>query len=88
MRETLTGHVQTDENPADLLTKVVLGCFKRKHLIRMYLYDRVDHECTYSSDVLFDCLEVPLIYANYSTKGQFLTIIVLLSQRLPFKHSA
>ena len=40
----------------------------------------------YSSDVLFEGLEVPLLFAKYSTKGQFLTI-VLLSQQLPFKHS-
>ena len=44
MGEILTGHAKMDENPADLLTKVVLGGIKRGNLIRMYLYDIVDHE--------------------------------------------
>ena len=42
--EILTGHVKMDENPANLLTKVVSGGIKRQNLIRMYLYDVVDHE--------------------------------------------
>ena len=33
MQEILTGHVRTDEHPADLLTKVVLGGTKRQNLI-------------------------------------------------------
>ena len=37
--DLLTGHVKTDENPADLLTKVVGGGQKRKNLVQMYLYD-------------------------------------------------
>ena len=44
MQEILTRHVKIDENPADLLTKVVLGGIKRKNLIQMYLYDIADHE--------------------------------------------
>ena len=44
MQEILTGHVRTDKNPADLLTKVVLGGIKRQNLIQMYLYDIADHE--------------------------------------------
>ena len=39
MGELLTGHVKTDENPADILTKVVVGGIKRKNLVQMYLYD-------------------------------------------------
>ena len=39
MGELLTGHVKTDENPADLLTKVVGRGQKRKNLVQMYLYD-------------------------------------------------
>ena len=34
MRELLTGHVKTDENPADMLTKVVGGGIKRKNLVQ------------------------------------------------------
>ena len=37
--ELLTGHVKTDENPADILTKVVGGGIKRKNLVKKYLYD-------------------------------------------------
>ena len=33
MQEILTRHVRTDENPADLLTKVVSGGIKRQNLI-------------------------------------------------------
>ena len=39
MGELLTGHVKTDENFADLLTKVVGGGQKRKNLVQMYLYE-------------------------------------------------
>ena len=42
MGELLTGHVKTDENPADILTKVVGGGIKRKNLMQMYLYDNHD----------------------------------------------
>ena len=42
MGELLIGHVKTDENPADLLTKVVGVGQKRKNLVQMYLYDRHD----------------------------------------------
>ena len=33
MGELLTGHVKTEENPADILTKVVGGGIKRKNLV-------------------------------------------------------
>ena len=39
MGELLTGHVKTDENPADILMRVVGGGIKRKSLVQMYLYD-------------------------------------------------
>ena len=39
MGELLTGHVKTDENPGDLLTKIVCGGQKRKNLELIYLYD-------------------------------------------------
>ena len=39
MGQMLTGHVKTDENPVDSLTKVVGGGQKRKNLVQMYLYD-------------------------------------------------
>ena len=42
MGEVLTGHVKTDENPADLLTKVVGGGWKRKNLAQMYHHDAHD----------------------------------------------
>ena len=39
MGELLTGHIRTDENPADILTKVVGGGIKRKNFGANYLYD-------------------------------------------------
>ena len=39
MGELLTGHVKTDEDPADLLTKLLGGGQKRKNFVQMYLYD-------------------------------------------------
>ena len=39
MGELLTGHVKTDENPADILPNVVGGEIKGKNLVQMYLYD-------------------------------------------------
>ena len=42
MGELLTLYVKTDENHADLLTKVVGGGQKRKNLVQMYLYDTHD----------------------------------------------
>ena len=39
MGRLLTGHVKTDENPTDILTKVVGGRIKRKNLVQVYLYD-------------------------------------------------
>ena len=38
MRETLTGHTRSENNPVDLLTKIVTG-HKCKHLVSLLLYD-------------------------------------------------
>ena len=44
MNECLTGHIDTNENPADLGTKVVPGGSKRNHLVGKLLYDICDYE--------------------------------------------
>ena len=45
MGETLTGHIPTDRNLADLQTKVTSGqSQKRKRLVRGVLYDIYDYE--------------------------------------------
>ena len=43
MGETLTGHIPTAENPADLATKVIAGGMKRDHLVGKLLFDICDH---------------------------------------------
>ena len=42
MRESLTGHIGTDENPGDIATKVLPGGRKRDHLVGKLLYDICD----------------------------------------------
>ena len=42
MGESLTGHVLTAENPADLATKLIPGGQKREHLVSKLLYDIFD----------------------------------------------
>jgi len=45
MGESLTGHIPTDQNPADLTTKVIPGGAKRNYLLGMLMYDTVgDHD--------------------------------------------
>jgi hypothetical protein len=39
MGESLTGHVRSEENPADICTKVIAGGMKRETLTRMILYN-------------------------------------------------
>ena len=39
IKESLTGHVPSVDNPADVFTKVVPGGAKRKHLIYKVLHD-------------------------------------------------
>jgi hypothetical protein len=43
MNESLTGHIPTAENPADLATKVLGGGQKRNHLVSKLLYDICDN---------------------------------------------
>ena len=43
MEETLTGHIRSDNNLVDLLTKVVTG-FKCKQLASLVLYDICDRD--------------------------------------------
>ena len=42
MGESLTGHIDSSENLADLATKVIPGGQKQNHLVRMLLYDIAD----------------------------------------------
>ena len=42
MEETKTGHVRSEENPADLATKIIPGGMKRAHLVSKILYDLYD----------------------------------------------
>jgi hypothetical protein len=42
MGECLTTHIPTDQNPADICTKVLPGGRKRDHLISLVLYDLCD----------------------------------------------
>ena len=39
MGESLMGHVDSKDNPADLTTKIIHGGQKREHLVGMILYD-------------------------------------------------
>ena len=38
MGESLTGHIKSDNNLADLLTKIVTG-YEHKHLVSLVMYD-------------------------------------------------
>ena len=38
IRESLTGHIRSEDNPADMLTKVFIRQ-KRKHLVSLVSYD-------------------------------------------------
>jgi hypothetical protein len=38
-----TGYVNSDDNPADLATKIIYGGRKRDHLVNMLLYDITEH---------------------------------------------
>ena len=42
MGESLTGHIDTNENMADLATKVIRAGQKRDHLVGKLLYDICD----------------------------------------------
>ena len=43
MGESLTAHIPTEENPADVCTKVLPGGTKRDHLLSLVLYDLCDY---------------------------------------------
>ena len=42
MGEVITTHVPTQNNPADICTKVISGGQKRNHLVSLILYDLAD----------------------------------------------
>jgi hypothetical protein len=44
MGECITAHIPSEQNPADLCTKLMPGGMKRNNLIQMILYDLADHE--------------------------------------------
>ena len=44
MGECLKGHISTDENPADIVTKIMPGGHKQNHLCGKVPYDIADHE--------------------------------------------
>jgi hypothetical protein len=50
MKESLTGHVPTNENMADIATKIVGGGQKRDHLVGMLLHDVADDHTHDGSD--------------------------------------
>ena len=43
MGESLTGHMRSEDNPSDLLSKIVTG-HKWKHLVSLLLYDIYDED--------------------------------------------
>ena len=43
MGELLTGHIRSEETPADICTKVIPGGIKRNYLLDKILYDLTDH---------------------------------------------
>ena len=42
MGEIRTGHVGTDDNPADIATKIIPAGRKRDHLVQLVLWDLAD----------------------------------------------
>ena len=44
MGELLTGHVRSEDNPADICTKVIPGGMKRNQLLGRILYDLADYD--------------------------------------------
>ena len=43
MGECLTGHIRSENNPADICTKLMYAGMKRDHLVGLILWDIVDH---------------------------------------------
>ena len=54
MGESLAGHIRSEDNPADLLTKVVIG-HKGKHLVSLVLYDMYDGNTYQWGSKFFSC---------------------------------
>ena len=44
MGEILAGHIPTEENPADIATKLIGGGRKRDHLVGKLLHDICDYD--------------------------------------------
>ena len=44
MGESLTGHISSKDNPADLATKTIPGGQKRSHLVSKLLFDIHDYD--------------------------------------------
>jgi len=44
MGESITGHISTHVNPADICTKVLPGGQKRDGLVGLVLYDLTDYD--------------------------------------------
>jgi hypothetical protein len=54
MDEIRTGHIRSEENPADIAMKVIPGGLKCNHLIAKLLYDIADeHDCKEKADTLY-----------------------------------
>ena len=52
MKESLTGYEGSEDNPSDLLTKVINGK-KKKHLVSLVLYDKYDEDTQRSAWTIF-----------------------------------
>jgi len=50
MGEIVTAHVRSEENVADLCTKVIPGGMKRQYLVTQVLYDVYEQELSQRSD--------------------------------------
>jgi ABC-type thiamine transport system ATPase subunit len=44
MGESLTGHLASMDNPADIATKILCGGMKRDHIVGYLLHDVVDND--------------------------------------------
>ena len=52
MNEIRTAHVDTNENPADIATKIIPSGTKRDHLVSLVLWDIADAHCARIADCL------------------------------------
>jgi hypothetical protein len=67
MNESLTGHVGTDHNPADLGTKVIRAGAKRTYLVALVLYDIEDFP---NEDAQDDVPVVPVVRQRVRARRQ------------------